>query len=149
MLYIICQLLLLLQGLISPNFFAKQKFAGKQKFPDQFHLQLKLQISSLNCRTFYQTFAQFGCQKKLLILFAQKKLVVLMKSTPRVFVWRDEIRCQFHQRFTCSFYARWSQKHQMTLLNWLSFFAHSGSTCVKAVRRTLMKLSLGGGEGVC
>jgi hypothetical protein len=29
----------------------------------------------------------------------------------------------------------------MTLLTWLSFFAHSGSTCLKAARRTLMKLS--------
>ncbi len=51
------------------------------------------------------------------------------------------IRCQFHQRSTCSFYARRSQKCQMILLTWLSFFAHSGSTCVRAVRRTLMKLS--------
>jgi len=51
--------------------------------------------------------------------------------------------CQFHQRFTCGFYARRSQKRQMTLLTWLSFFAHSGSTFVKAVGRTLMKLSPG------
>jgi len=51
------------------------------------------------------------------------------------------LRCQFHQHFTCSFYACRSQKRQMTLLTWLSFFAHSGSTCIKAVRRTLMKLS--------
>jgi len=57
------------------------------------------------------------------------------KKTPQ------ETRCQFHQRFTCSFYACRSQKRQMTLLTWLSFFAHSGSTCVKAVCRTLMKLS--------
>jgi len=53
------------------------------------------------------------------------------------------IRCQFHQHFKCSFYARRSQKRQMTLLTWLSFFAHLGSTCVKAVHRTLMKLSPG------
>jgi len=53
--------------------------------------------------------------------------------------------CQFHQHFTCSFYARRSQKHQMTLLTWLSFFAHSGSTCVKDVHRMLMKLSPDGG----
>jgi len=52
-------------------------------------------------------------------------------------------RCQFHQRFTCSFYAGRSQKCQMTLLTCLSSFAHSGSTCVKAVHRTLMKLSPG------
>jgi len=52
-----------------------------------------------------------------------------------------ETRCQFHQRFTCSFYACRSQKRQMTLLTWLSFFAHSGSTCIKAVCRMLMKLS--------
>ncbi len=54
-----------------------------------------------------------------------------------------ESRCQFHQRFTCCFYARRSQKRQMILLTWLSF-AHSGSMCIKAVRRTLMKLSPGG-----
>jgi len=42
-----------------------------------------------------------------------------------------------------SFYARRSQKRQMTLLTWRSFFAHSGSTCMKAVCRTLMKLSPG------
>ncbi len=41
----------------------------------------------------------------------------------------------------CSFYAHRSQKCQMTLLTWLSIFAHSGSTCVKAVLRMLMKLS--------
>jgi len=27
----------------------------------------------------------------------------------------SDIRCQFHQRFTCSFYARRSQKRQTTL----------------------------------
>ncbi len=52
-----------------------------------------------------------------------------------------EIRCQFHQHFKHNFYARRSQKCQMTLLTWLSFLCIQGSTCVKAVRRTLMKLS--------
>jgi len=51
--------------------------------------------------------------------------------------------CQFHQRSTYRFYACRSQKRQMTLLTSLSFFAHSGSTCLKAVRRTLMKLTAG------
>ncbi len=53
-------------------------------------------------------------------------------------------RCRFHQCFMCSFYARRSQKRQMTLLTWLSFFAHLGSACVKAVRKMLMKWSPGG-----
>ncbi len=53
----------------------------------------------------------------------------------------NKTRCLFHQRLTCSFYSRRSQKCQMTLLTWLSLFAHSGSTCVKAVRRMLMKLT--------
>jgi len=57
--------------------------------------------------------------------------------------FHQSARCQFHQRFTYSFYARRSQKCQMTLLIWLPFFAHSGSTYVKAVCRTLMKLSPG------
>ncbi len=43
----------------------------------------------------------------------------------------------------CSFYALRSQKCQMTLLTWLSFYAHSGSTSVKAVHRTLVKLTPG------
>jgi len=47
--------------------------------------------------------------------------------------------CQFHQRFTCSFYARGSQKSQTTLLT----YAHSGSARIKAARKTLMKLTPG------
>ncbi len=50
--------------------------------------------------------------------------------------------CQFHQRFMSSFYASRYQKGQMTLLAWQSFFAHLGSTYVKAVCRTLMKLRI-------
>jgi len=58
--------------------------------------------------------------------------------------WRAYItRCQFHKHFMCTFYTRRSQKCQMTPLTWLSFFAHFGSTCIKAVCRTLMKLSPG------
>jgi len=44
-------------------------------------------------------------------------------------------RCQFHQRFTCSCYAR------NNTANLTVFFAHLGSASVKAARRTLMKLS--------
>jgi len=43
-------------------------------------------------------------------------------------------RGRFHQRSTYNFYACGAQKRKMTMLTWLSFFAHSGSTCVKAVR---------------
>jgi len=48
-------------------------------------------------------------------------------------------RCQFHLRFKYKFYVRRSWKRQITLLTWLSFFAHSGCTSVKVVCRTLMK----------
>ena len=59
-------------------------------------------------------------------------------------VWRSyNIRCQFHQHSTSNFYAPGDQKRKMTILTWLSFFAHSESTCVKAVRRMLMKLTSG------
>ncbi len=40
---------------------------------------------------------------------------------------------RYHQCSTYNFYARGAQKRKMTKLTWLSFFAHSGSTCVKAV----------------
>jgi len=53
-------------------------------------------------------------------------------------------RCQFHQHFMHSFYAHRSQKCQMILLTWLSFFAHLRSALIKAARRTLMKLTPGG-----
>jgi len=53
------------------------------------------------------------------------------------------IRGWFHQRSTYNFCACRAQKRKMTMLTWLSFFAHSGSTCAKAVHRTLMKLSPG------
>ncbi len=51
--------------------------------------------------------------------------------------------CQFHQHFTFNFYDPRAQKRKMTMLTWLSFFAHLGSTSVKAVWRTLMKLNPG------
>jgi len=50
---------------------------------------------------------------------------------------------RFHQRSTYNFNARGAQKRKMTMLTWLSFFAHLGSTCIKAVRRKLMKLNPG------
>jgi len=50
---------------------------------------------------------------------------------------------RYHQCSTYNFYARGAQKRKMTMLTWLSVFALLGSTCVKAVRRTLMKLSSG------
>jgi len=69
--------------------------------------------------------------------------LMFIMNTLFCFYFQLHIRCQFRQQFTCSFYARRYQKRQMTLLPSLSIFAHSGSTCVKAVHRTLMKLSPG------
>ncbi len=48
---------------------------------------------------------------------------------------------QFNQRSTYSFYARRFQKRQMTLLTWLSFLRIQDLRSIKAVRRTLMKLT--------
>jgi len=50
-------------------------------------------------------------------------------------------RGQFHQRFTCSFYALRSQKHKNSVKLSVSYML-SGSAFVKAARRTLMKLSV-------
>ncbi len=54
-----------------------------------------------------------------------------------------QTRCQFHQSFTRSFYTCRSQKRKKIQLSHQYLFTLSGSTSVKAVRRTLMKLSPG------
>jgi hypothetical protein len=54
------------------TFLAKRKVADTRKNGDQFHQQIKLQISSLNWHTFYQiclSFAKRHLTKKLYILF--------------------------------------------------------------------------------
>jgi len=51
--------------------------------------------------------------------------------------------CQFHQRFTYSFYACRSQNCKKIQLSHKYLFTLSGSSSVKAVHRTLMKLSHG------
>ncbi len=56
-------------------------------------------------------------------------------------------RCQFHQYFNYNFYARRSQKRNKIQLSHEYLFTHLGSTSVKAVRRTLMKLSPGNQMG--
>ena len=48
--------------------------------------------------------------------------------------------CQFHQHTTSSFYAHRSQKRKKTVKS-SSFFALSGSVCVKAAHRMLIKLT--------
>ncbi len=55
----------------------------------------------------------------------------------------NDYRCQFHQRFTRSFYARRSPKHKKDWLLSTVFFTLLGSGGVKAVFRMFMKLSLG------
>jgi hypothetical protein len=52
-------------------------------------------------------------------------------------------RGQFHQHFTYSFYARRSQKQKKIQLSHKYIFTLLGSLSIKAVRRTLMKLSPG------
>ncbi len=49
-------------------------------------------------------------------------------------------RGQFHQHFTCSFYAHRSQKHKNTD-SLTAFFALLGSGCIKAEHKMLMKLT--------
>jgi len=51
---------------------------------------------------------------------------------------------QFHQRFTCSFYAHGSRKRKNIQLSHQYIFTLSGSRSIKAARKTLMKLSLWG-----
>ncbi len=51
--------------------------------------------------------------------------------------------CQFHQRFTYSFCARRDPESVRTQSSDQYLFTLLGSTSVKAVRRTLMKLSPG------
>jgi len=51
--------------------------------------------------------------------------------------------CQFHQRFTCSFYARRSRERKKDWQLDCLFLTLLGSACVKAVHRMLMKLSPG------
>ena len=53
------------------------------------------------------------------------------------------IWCQFHQRFTYSFCARRDPESVRTQSSHQYLFTLLGSTSVKAVRRTLMKLSPG------
>ncbi len=50
---------------------------------------------------------------------------------------------QFHQCLTRTFYARKSRKRKKVQLSHQYLFTLSGSACVKAVLRTLMKLSPG------
>ncbi len=52
----------------------------------------------------------------------------------------DPARCQFHQRSTYSFYACRSQKRKKILMTELYSITLLGSTSVKVVRKTLMKL---------
>jgi len=51
--------------------------------------------------------------------------------------------CQFHQHFTPSFYASRSQKREKIHLSHQYLITLSGSASLKAVHRTLMKLSHG------
>jgi len=96
----------------------------------------------------YQYLNYFKGRENVLILRrnngAKKFDDVRWQRCPRC-LRRDDLllesRCQFHQRVMCSLYAHRSQKRQLTLLTWLCFFVHSGSTRVKAGCRTLMKLS--------
>jgi len=54
-----------------------------------------------------------------------------------------EIRCQFYQCSTSSFYARRSWKHKKILMTWLYFFTILVSVRVKAASKMLVKLTPG------
>jgi len=58
-------------------------------------------------------------------------------------------RCQFHQRFSTSFYKRRYPKSAKKTDNLTVFFPLSGSGLVKAARRTLIKLTPGAKESLC
>jgi len=51
--------------------------------------------------------------------------------------------CKFHQHFTYSFYTRRSQKRKKIQLSHKYLYTLLGSMNIKAVRKTLMKLSPG------
>ncbi len=68
-----------------------------------------------------------------------KKIDKLLELTVKSsYLW-----AQFHQHFAYSFYACRCQKHKKILLSHQYLLTLSGSAGVKAVRRTLMKLSHG------
>jgi len=54
-----------------------------------------------------------------------------------------KIWCQFHQRFTSSFWEHRSWRRKKDKSSCQSLFALMGSGCVKPARRTLMKLNPG------
>ncbi len=62
---------------------------------------------------------------------------------------KRQTRCQFHQHFTRSFYACRSQKRKNVQLSHQYLFTLLGSESVKAVCRTLMKLSPGEVVKIC
>jgi len=55
----------------------------------------------------------------------------------------SHIRAQFHQRSTCSFYNRRSQKHKKDSQVVNLFFTLLGSTSIKAAHKMLVKLTPG------
>jgi len=66
----------------------------------------------------------------------------LIVKSRQVQLSAKQTRAQFHQHSTYSFYARGAQKFKKDS-QVISLFMLSGSTSVKAVRRTLMKLTAG------
>jgi len=80
---------------------------------------------------------------KLLFLRLNKKLLVVFHNLFTgllPMIYSKETMAQFHQHSTYSFYARRSQKHKK-IDNLTVFLTLLGSVSIKAVRRTLMKLS--------
>jgi len=68
---------------------------------------------------------------------------ILKVERVKILARKEDTMCPFHQRFTYSFYARRSQKRKKIQLSHQYLFMILGSLSVKAVRRTLMKLSQG------
>jgi len=76
-------------------------------------------------------------------LFEEIRKTEKVSVFPVALIGKQSIRCQFHQCFTYSFYARRSRKSKKLQLSHQYFFMLLGSACVKAARRMFMKLSPG------
>ncbi len=102
--FALCRLLKLTPGEISPNFFAKQKVAGKRRLAKNsmfnfINKVVRLKLSQ-NLPIYVRHSPNAVCQKKCRILCARKiHPQILMKSTPGEISWRFFCCCFMH--FKC------------------------------------------------
>jgi len=77
-----------------------------------------------------------------IIIICRFKTSKLIDSTDEAKYLPVHSRSQFHQRSTYSCYAQGAQKHKKDKSSYQYLFTLLRSACIKAVRITLMKLSL-------